>query len=598
MTDVTRRELLAVGLAAGVAPIANAIRADAQQRSIAEFFREFTDDWVRHDPDLATYTRYFTGTEQDRLERQLTSRTLEWRRDRIRRARQGLAMLRQFDRTRLTDAQRVAADVMEWQLGMRVREEPFLDYTFPLGQIDGANVALVELTTLAHPLATERDAENYVTVLGQVAARMDDATAEATRLEAKKFIPPRFILAATLKQMRSFADAPPAQNTFVTAFADRMGAIQSLAPARQQQLRADAEKIVTSEIYPAWRRAMAVLDSQMGRATDDAGLWRLHGGDEAYEYFLGYYTTTKLTPAEIHEIGLMQVNRIEGEMDRLLRQLGRTEGTVRQRVQKLALDLQYPNPASEESREQIMRDIEDIIRDAERRAAQLFDKRPVSPVVARPFPTFREANAAANYNQPTPDGSRPGTFQYPRRVERMTKFGLRSVVYHETVPGHHFHIALQVENRSLERFLQLRTFGGISAITEGWGLYAERLAAESGWYEGDIEGILGQLDFELFRARRLVVDTGIHAKKWTRQQGVDYGIEPSEVERYVVRAGQACSYMIGELKLIELREKARRALGNRFSLRDYHNVVLTTGVVPLDILAREVDRYGEQSSRA
>jgi uncharacterized protein (DUF885 family) len=294
----------------------------------------------------------------------------------------------------------------------------------------------------------------------------------------------------------------------------------------------------------------------------------------------------------------MQVSRLEAEMDRLFRQIGRTTGSVKDRIAKLQLDLQYPNPRSDESREQIMRDIDGIIRDAERRAALLFDKRPASPVVARPFPTFREANAAANYNAPAPDGSRPGTFQYPRRIENMTKFGLRSTVYHETVPGHHFHIALQVENKNLERFLQLRTFGGISAITEGWGLYAERLAAESGWYEGDIEGQLGQLDAELFRARRLVVDTGLHAKKWTREQGIDYGIEASEVERYVVYAGQACSYMMGQLEIIELREKARKALGDRFSLRDYHNVVLTTGVVPLAILAREVDRYVEKTARA
>ena len=287
----------------------------------------------------------------------------------------------------------------------------------------------------------------------------------------------------------------------------------------------------------------------------------------------------------------MQVSRLESEMDRLFRQIGRTTGSVKERIEKLQLDLQYPNPRSDESREQIMRDIEGIIRDAERRAALLFDKRPMSPVVARPFPTFREANAAANYNPPAPDGSRPGVFQYPRRIENMTKFGLRSTVYHETVPGHHFHIALQVENKNLQRFLQLGTFGVISAIGEGWGLYAERLAAESGWYEGDVEGLLGQLDKELFRARRLVVDTGLHSKKWTREQGIDYGIEASEVERYVVYAGQACSYMIGQLKIIELREKARQAFGDRFSLRDYHNVVLTTGLVPLEILAREVDRY-------
>ncbi len=210
-----------------------------------------------------------------------------------------------------------------------------------------------------------------------------------------------------------------------------------------------------------------------------------------------------------------------------------------------------------------MRDIDGILADALKRSALLFDIRPKSPVIAQPFPRFREANAAANYNAPAPDGSRPGTFQFPRRIDNMTKFGLRSIVYHETVPGHHFQVALQVEDKNLPRFRQIRALGGISAMSEGWGLYAERLAAESGWYGDDVEGLLGQLYYELFRARRLVVDTGLHAMKWTRQQGIDFGIEASEVERYAVFPGQACSYMIGELKIIELREKAKKALGDK-----------------------------------
>jgi uncharacterized protein (DUF885 family) len=176
-------------------------------------------------------------------------------------------------------------------------------------------------------------------------------------------------------------------------------------------------------------------------------------------------------------------------------------------------------------------------------------------------------------------------------MEYMTKFGMRTLAYHEAVPGHHFQIALQIENTNLPRFMQLRVFGGISAITEGWALYAERLATESGWYQGDIEGELGQLNDELFRARRLVVDTGLHAKKWTRQQAIDYGIEVSEVERYVVFPGQACSYMIGQLKILELRDKARTTLGAKFSLRDFHNVVLNAGAVPLNILEQTVNAY-------
>jgi uncharacterized protein (DUF885 family) len=388
--------------------------------------------------------------------------------------------------------------------------------------------------------------------------------------------------------MQNFADPATASNPFVTTFADKMGSITELSAARRAQLKAEAEKIVGSQIYPAWKKAIATLEAQLPKSSDKAGLSQFKGGDEAYAYYLKRFTTTNLSSNEIHEIGLRQVAKLEGEMDTLFRQLGRTQGSVKDRVAKLKLDLQYPNPTSEESRAQVMRDIEVILRDAERRANALFDLRPKAPVMAQPFPTFREVNAAANYNTPAQDGSRPGIFQFPRRIEWMTKFGLKTVVYHETVPGHHFHLALQIENKDLPRFMQLRAFGGLSAITEGWGLYAERLAAESGWYEGDIEGRLGQLDAELWRARRLVVDTGLHSKGWTRQQGVDYGIEASEVERYAVYAGQACSYMIGQLKLLELRDRASQA---KLSLREYHNVVLNTGSVPLNLLERQVDTW-------
>ena len=560
----------------------------AQQSGIDDFFRDFTDEWVRGSPSQATSTRYFTGEEQDRLERQLTPETRAYRESRIQLARKGLAGLAKFDPAKMTPAQRLSANIMRWQLEIAVAEEPYLDYNFPLQQMNGVNINLVEAMTVRHPVANEKDAANYVAALGQVPTRMDEAIAESRRLAMKSVIPPKFILQATIKQMQSFADPAPAQNPFVAVFVQKMEAAKIPEP-RRAELKSQAEKIVAAQIYPAWKRAIAQLDSQLLRSNDDAGLWRLKGGPEAYAYFLRRYTTTNLTPDQIHEIGLKEVARIEGEMDAILRRLGRTQGSVKDRVEKLKQDLGYPQ--TEAGRELIMKDVEGILRDAEKRSALLFDKTPKAPVVAQPFPRFREANAAANYNAPAPDGSRPGVFQIPLRPDRMTKFGLRSLVYHETVPGHHFQIALEVENHDLPRFRQIRALGGISAFSEGWGLYAERLAAESGWYEGDLEGQLGYLDASLFRARRLVVDTGIHAKHWTRQQAIDYGIEPSEVERYAVYPGQACSYMIGQLKIVEVREKARQAMGNRFSLRAFHDVVFDTGTVPLEILEQQVDVY-------
>ena len=590
---ITRRSACLAIAGAGVASTSASAQnvRSLKPRTIDDFFREFTDEWVRLNPNLATSLRYFSGDEQDRLERQLTSLSPAWTNARILLARRGLADLRQFDPARVTETQRIAGQVMAWQLEIVASEEPYLDYTFPLEQMNGWNVSAVERFTVARPLSKPRDAENYVAALGQVSARMSEAIAESRRLAAKSVIPPRFILEATIKQMQSFVDPSPGQNPFVTAFAEKMAAVPAITAEQREKLRAQAEKIVAERIYPEWKNAIKTLQSQLPRSTNDAGLWRLEGGAQAYAYFLRRYTTTNLTADQIHEIGLQQVSRLETQMDALLRKLGRTTGPVKDRIEKLRLDLQYPNPTSDESRAQIMCDADAIVRDAEKRAALLFDVRPKAPVTVQPFPRFREANAAANYNAPAPDGSRPGTVQIPRRIERMTTFGLRSLLYHEAVPGHHFHIALQVENKDLPRFMQVRALGGISAITEGWGLYAERLAAESGWYGDDIEGQLGQLDAELFRARRLVVDTGLHAKRWTRQQAIDYGIEASEVERYTVYPGQACSYMIGELKIIELREKAQKALGNRFTLREFHNVVLRAGSVPLQILESQVDAY-------
>jgi uncharacterized protein (DUF885 family) len=424
-----------------------------------------------------------------------------------------------------------------------------------------------------------------------VSTPLEEAMAESRRLAAKGILPPKFILQATIAQMQGFVDTPGTQNPFVTTLAQKMQGMPAMSDVRREELRAQAEKMVATQVYPAWKKAIALLASQLPSSTDDAGLWRLKGGADDYRYALRRYTTTSMSPEQIHELGLRQVATIEKQMDGILRQLGRTEGTVKERIEKLQADLTYPNPASDESREQIMRDIDAILRDAQKRAAVLFDRQPKASLIALPYPRFQEANAAATSTAPAPDGSRPGIFLYPRRLDWMTKFGLRSVTYHEAVPGHFYQGGLETENTSLPRFRQIRAFGGIPAYSEGWGLYAEHLAAESGWYEGDLEGLLGQLNFELFRARRLVVDTGLHAQHWTRQQAIDYGIEPSEVERYVVYPGQACSYMIGEQKILELREKAKKALGDKFSLQAFHDVVLGTGTVPLDLLERQVDGY-------
>lgn len=577
-------------LACALVPLA-ATPALAAEQSLDQFFESFTQEWVRADPNLATATRFFSGEEQDRLEQQLTPDTRKWNLERIKRAKHGLATLRKFPAAGLTDEQRVSAELMQWQLQAVVNAEPYFDYYFPLEQFGGANVDLIESLTLRHPLATPKDADHYVTRMGFIGKRMDEAVAEAKQLAAKQRVPPRFIVQTTLTSMRTFSDVPAEQNPLVTAFAQKLTSIQGLSPQQRTELQAKATRIVADNVYPSWRRAITLLDSILPKTNDDAGLWRFKGGDKAYAFALARFTTTTLTPDQVHEIGLQQVARLEGEMDVILRQLGGAEGSVRDRVQKLRDDLSYKDPTSDASRAAIMKDIDGLMADALRRSQSLFDLQPKSTVIAQPFPRFREASAAANYNRAPLDGSRPAVFQMPLRPQRMTKLGLRSLIYHETIPGHHFQIAIEQENTALPRFRQARALGGISAMSEGWALYAENLVKENGWYDGDPQGLLGALDAQLFRARRLVVDTGLHAKHWTRQQAIDYGMEPSEVERYVVNPGQACAYMIGQLRIIELRDRARSALGDKFAPKQFHNVVLKTGTAPLDLLGREVERY-------
>ena len=279
-------------------------------------------------------------------------------------------------------------------------------------------------------------------------------------------------------------------------------------------------------------------------------------------------------------------------MDAVLRQLGRTEGSVKDRIEKLKQDLSYPDTA--DGRTHIMADVEAILRDAEKRAAALFDAGRTLPSRRSRFPVSgsqrrRELHRPGSRRLPSGHLPHPAATFSDDEV-RAAKSRLSRNRPRASLPG-----CARRRERCAAGFRRIRAFGGIPALSEGWGLYAEKLAAESGWYDGDPEGRLGQLDSELFRARRLVVDTGLHAKHWTRQQAIDYGIEASEVERYVVYPGQACAYMIGELKILELRDRAKNALGKRFSAKDFHTAVLRTGTVPLEVLDRQIDAYIQQA---
>jgi uncharacterized protein (DUF885 family) len=564
--------------------------------TFASWSESFMQEWVRSAPQMATRSQYFSGVEQDALDQQLTLFG-EWgstygvaaAAERAAIARRGLDGLRSIPSVSMTPQERTSAAVLEWVFDETVKAPEFASHAYVFEQFGGLQLELINHLTQTHPIRSRGDVERYLARLALVSSIIDKGLAEARTAAGQGIVPPRFILERTIQQLDGFLRDTARANVFVSSLDTRMAALGDAMPAADRSaFIAAAEKTTAEGIMPAFRRIRAMLDEQLPAATDDAGAWRLPRGDEFYARALRTFTTTTLTADEIHAIGLREVARIEGEMDAILRQLGYARGTVKERYTQLEATLQ---PKGTDPRPAILADNERWLRDAERRAADTFDIRPTAPVEVRREPAFSEKTAAAHYTDPAPDGTRPGVFWLPLPGPPYAVLRRRSLVHHEAVPGHHFQIALQQELPDLPKFRRRSVVAIGSAFVEGWALYAERIADESGWFDGDPHGRLGYLDSMLFRARRLVVDTGIHAKKWTRQQAIDYGINAQEVERYVVWPGQACSYMIGQLRIVELREKARAAMGDRFSIKAFHNLVLRTGDVPLEVLGREVDAW-------
>lgn len=577
--------------------ISAAVRAATP--SFDDWAEAFAQEWMRANPTAATRTQYLPATDQDVADRELALVYSDGmpilaaeRAASVARARRGLAELERFPRAALTPVQRTSAAALAWQFKNWIRSAEVADQRYVFEQFRGAHITLISLLTETHPLRNPRDVENYLHRLERVAPLLDRAIEEAEARAGRGVRPPRFILTSTIGGIDKLLAAEPAKNVLADTLARGAAKIAALPAATRTAAVGRAEQLVDEKIRPAFQRVRAHLTAQLDGATDDAGVWKLPRGADYYGSALAAFTTTALGAEEIHAIGLREAARIEAEMDTLLRQLGQTEGSVQSRY--LLLQASLLSKTGADPRPAMIEDITRIVREAEKRAADMFDLRPKAPVEVRREPAFTEATAAARYTLPAPDGTRPGIYWIP--LGRLTPdviwlgAGTRSVSYHEAVPGHHFQLALQQESEELPRFRKLRLFA-LSAFSEGWALYAERIADEAGWYDGDVPGRLGYLSFQLLRARRLVVDTGLHAKNWTRQQALEIGIQASEIERYIVWPGQACSYMIGQLRIVELRETARAALGPKFSLRQFHNVVLRTGEVPLDVLGEVIDAW-------
>ncbi len=573
--------------------------------SIDHYYTRVFVRYVLRHPVLMSQLGLLDGSPFDFYAGQLDDLSPAFERREARLTREELKTLGSYDRSRLSDAGKLSADVMRWFLDDQVRGEPFLFYDYPVNQLFGVQSALPDLMISVHPLKRQRDAENYVRRLSRFGVAFDQ-TIEGLELRRNMgVVPPRFVLDRVLKEMRAFSGKPAAENPLVTTFAIRLDSVPRLDPAKRRELVGRVEREVGRTVYPAYARLIACCERLAAVATTDDGVWKLPNGDAYYDHRLRSTTTTGLTADSVHALGLREVTRIQGEMRSLLRSNGYAADHIAAAMQKLLKEPRFHYSPGDSGRARILADYQRIIDDADRRMRSLFGVRPRTGVKVERVPAFKEATAPAAYYSPaTLTGSRPGVFfanlRDPAETQRP---GMRAIAYHEAIPGHHFQLTIAQQLEGLPFFRRVIPF---TAYVEGWGLYAERLAYEQGFYQDAFDS-LGALQGDLFRAVRLVVDTGIHRKRWTRQQAIDYMVSHTgmdttlvvtEIERYIVLPGQACAYKLGQLEILELRRRAMESLGPRFDLRKFHDVVLTSGALPLALLERVVDDWIAAEKRA
>lgn len=506
-----------------------------------------------------------------------------------------LDVLRSFDRSAISDT--ISYDVMEWFMVDLVESQRFRFHGYPLNQFAGAQSELPSFMLNVHQIRRKKDARNYLARLEAFERYFDQVIAGSRLRAARGITPPRFVLERVLTEMREFISPTPEEHVLYTNLQAALDTLGEISPEERQVLLLRAGVAIRERVYAAYRKLIAHAEELEGNAGEDDGVWRLPEGDAYYAHTLRSSTTTDLNAEQIHQLGLREVERIEAELRPLLARQGLEASDLGAALARLREEPRFQWPDTDEGRAAILEEYRRIITEASTRLAPLFGMQPAAPVVVERVPQFREASAAvASYQQPAMDGSRPGKFFVNLRdVADHARFRMRTVAYHEAIPGHHFQLATQQQLEGGPFFRKVIPF---TAYTEGWGLYAEQLAAESGLQDDPIDRV-GYLVDELWRAVRLVVDTGIHSKRWTRADAIAYMRRTgkpekdivAEVERYVVLPGQATSYKVGQLKILDLRERARGRLGDSFDIRGFHDVVLWQGAVPLAILERAVDAW-------
>jgi uncharacterized protein (DUF885 family) len=506
-----------------------------------------------------------------------------------------------YDRSGYDGQDLLSYDVFDFFMGNQVAEADRWRYhNFPVNQMFGVQSNLPNFMTQQHVIEDKLGAEHYIARLEQFDEKFDQVIAGLRLREEKGVLPPSFAVIKVIDQIEGFLDSAPGEHLLVSTFADKLADIdaQELSAEQRQSLIDEATNAVENDVYPGYQALLAYLNELAPKATSNNGVWRLPNGEAFYQQAILQHTSTTMDAETIHQMGLAEVERIGQEMDAILRAEGLLEGSIGERVQQLAKRPDQLYPDTDEGREQILADYQAMLDEINPAMAQYFHLRPKFGVEVKRVPEFAEKTSpGAYYQPPSLDGQRKGAFfANLRDVSEIPKFGMRTLAYHEGVPGHHFQLAITQQLEGLPMFRRLVPF---TAYSEGWALYAERLAWEIGFQDDPLDN-LGRLQAEMFRAVRLVVDTGMHHKRWSREQAIDYmrqhtGMGENEViaeiERYLVMPGQALAYKVGMMKILELRERARNELGEAFDLRDFHDQVLGHGALPLSLLERVIDDW-------
>ncbi len=507
--------------------------------------------------------------------------------------------LRGFDRDELPYQQQLSYDMVDWLL---TRMEDGVDkwryYNYPLNQMFGVQSNFPSFMESAHAITSVGDAEDYNTRLSKLGVKFSQIMEGLKIREGKGILPPTFVVDKVLDEMVNFVGVPASENILQTSFKTKLEEA-GISEADQAELMAENTRQIENSVYPAYQIFIDYYNEIRPKTTTDDGVWKLPNGDEFYAFMLQMMTTSEMSPAEIHELGLSEVARIQGEMREIMAAEGYdTTRPFGELMNEISEEERFMYPDTDEGREQILADYKAILDEISAGLDDWFNIRPEAGLEVERVPEFKEkSSAGAYYNQPAMDGSRPGIFYANLYdIKATPKLGMRTLAYHEGIPGHHFQVALAMEQKELPLF---RKMGPFIAYVEGWALYSERVAWEAG-FQSDPYSNLGRLQAELFRGVRLVVDTGIHHSRWTREQAIDYMLENTglaesdvvaEIERYIVMPGQACAYKVGMIEIMKLHTLAEETLGDDFDVREFHDVILKNGAMPLAILNRVVNDW-------